>query len=115
MWSAVIAPSPNASASFGVSASVLDRSVVLAAWPSDVFAALAMVFSGNESSWPSCATRPACCASHQAWTSRTATRPDSIRSAHAAGVRTHRRDGSDPLDDSRDLHTDNHREGVSHS
>ena len=85
MWSAVIAPSSSASASRGVLFRVLERSVDFAALLSDFLDALAMRCSGNDSTACNCDTRAACWASHQACTSRTATRPDSIRSAPGAG------------------------------
>ena len=82
MWAAVVAPSPNAPASSGVAASVLERCVTFAAAPSDDFEA----FATRASTKPpddNFATSAACWASAHACTSRTATRPDSIRSSDA--------------------------------
>lgn len=84
-WSPVIAPSFSASASFGVDSSVVERSVDFAACPNDCFAASATVFSTNESTARNWLTSPACWASNQARTSRTATRPEVIRSRPATG------------------------------
>jgi hypothetical protein len=86
MWPAVIAPSPNASARFGVAANVADRSLDLPAAPTEQRSAAAIADSGNDDTAFNCATSPACWASNHALASRTATSPDCTSDASAPAV-----------------------------
>jgi hypothetical protein len=85
MCPAVIAPSPNASANFGVAANVSDRSVVLLAAPIELRSAAAIAASGNDDTTRNRPTNTPLRASNHPDNSRTATNAACTESASAAG------------------------------